>query len=392
MKTLLQILMVTMLNLRNIPHRLGSSSVIVIGMAGVVAVLVSILAMAAGAEKAISHTGRPDRAIVLHASAISELLSNMSRSEAVAVPDAPGTAKDGRGLALASAETLVVVELPQSNGMSSNVTLRGVGGAVSGVRPEVHITEGRAFEPGSHELMVGKAAQAIFSSLRVGSQTTIGGYPWTVVGVFESGGDAHESELLADNETVLSAFHRENFQSVLVRLGSADDFATFRDALAKNPQVAVSVARESDFYAEQSRPFSTMLAAIAYVVGGIMAVGAFFGAINSMYSAVSTRKVEIATLRAIGFNSGPIVISIFVESLLLAVQRAHREHERRRRGARSISLLHDRHPRSGGARDGLGLPHRHGRGALSRHTCSPLVRRGGAAWQLVSSEFTGFQD
>jgi putative ABC transport system permease protein len=319
MNSILQIYAVTLMNLRNLTQRLGSSCVIVIGMAGVVAVLISILAMATGAEKAIAKTGSMDRAIVMHAGSLSELLSNMSRAEAVGVQNDRALAKDKEGKALASAETIVLVEMKQKTGPSSNVTLRGVGPQIFALRPEIKIINGRAFRPGVRELLVGKAAQAIFGTLELGSQTTINGQAWTVVGQFESGGDTRESELLADNETVLSAFRREGFQSVSVRLTSADSFDAFRDSLTGNPQLLVSVVREADYYAQQSKPLANTLTIVAYLVGGIMAVGAFFGAINSMYSAVSTRTVEIATLRAIGFSSVPIVISIFIESLLLAL-------------------------------------------------------------------------
>jgi len=288
-------------------------------MAGVVAVLISILAMASGAEKVVAKTGSDDRAIVLAGGAISELLSNLSRAETIAVQDAPGVAKDQDGKPIVSAETVVLVEMKQQVGSPSNVTLRGASTQLFKLRPEIKVIEGRPFQPGTHELIVGKAARAIFSGLGVGSTTQINGQAWMVVGVFESNGDSRESELLADNETVLSAFRRESFQSVSVRLKSGDDFAAFRSSLTSNPQLAVSVTREANYYAEQSKPFANTLSVIAYLVGGIMAVGAFFGAINSMYTAVSTRTVEIATLRAIGFRSGPIVVSIFIESLLLAL-------------------------------------------------------------------------
>lgn len=314
-----QIITVTLMNLRNIPQRMGSAWVIVMGMAGVVAVLVSILAMANGAENAVSKTGSPDRAIILHAGAMSELLSNISRAEAVSIQDEPGIARDKDGKALASAETIVLVEMMQKAGTHSNVTLRGVGSQIFALRPEIRITGGRAFQPGVRELLVGRAAQSIFQRLDIGAKTTINGQLWTVVGTFESNGDSHEAELLADNETVISAFRRDSFQSVSVKLASADGFNAFRNALAANPQLAVSAVRESEYYAQQSKPFASTLATIGYLVGGIMAVGAFFGAINSMYSAVSTRTVEIATLRAIGFRSTPIVVSIFIESLLLAL-------------------------------------------------------------------------
>ncbi len=319
MNAILQIFTVTLMNLRNIPQRLGSSMVIVIGMASVVAVMISILALANGAQKAVARTGSSDRAIVLHAGALSELLSNMSRGEVMGVQDAPGVQKDKDGKSIASAESIVLVEMKQKEGPSSNLTLRGVGAQWSLLRPEIKIIEGRAFNAGLRELLVGKSAKTIFGGFELGSKTKINGLDWTVVGVFESDGDTHESEILSDSETVLSAFRRESFQSVLVKLNSATDYPAFRDALASNPQLLVSASPESEYYAQQSRPFAQTLSSVAFLVGGIMAIGAFFGAINSMYSALSTRTVEIATLRAIGFGSTPIVISIFIESLLLAL-------------------------------------------------------------------------
>jgi len=319
MNFLRQIFTVTLMNLRNIPQRIGSASVIVMGMAGVVAVLVSILAMANGAENAVSKTGSPERAIVMNAGAMSELLSNISRAEAVAIQDTAGLARDANGNALASSESLVLVEMMQKAGTSSNVTLRGVGSQIQALRPELRITSGRMFQPGVRELVVGSAALSIFHGLEVGARPTINGQVWTVVGSFASNGDAREAELLADNDTLVSAFRRDSFQSVSVKLASSEGFAAFRDALAANPRLAVTAVRESEYYAQQSKPFASTLATVAYLVGGIMAVGAFFGAINSMYSAVSTRTVEIATLRAIGFGPSPIVVSIFIESLLLAV-------------------------------------------------------------------------
>jgi putative ABC transport system permease protein len=318
MNSILQMVAVSVMNLRNLPQRLGTSFIIVVGMAGVVGVLVSILAMASGAERAIAKTGREDRAIVLHAGAASELLSHLSRGEVATIEDAPAIARDSLGKPIASADAIVLIELPQRAGGPANLTLRGAGPQLTALRPELKIVEGRLFQAGLLELTVGRAAQRMFAGLDVGNQVKLNNRVWTVVGAFESDGDSHESEVLSDAETVVSAFNRDALQSVSVRLRSAQDFAAFRDALAANPRLRVSVAREADYYAEQSRPLARALRAVAYLVGAIMAVGAFFGAMNSMYSAVSTRTVEIATLRALGFAARPVVVSIFMESLLLA--------------------------------------------------------------------------
>jgi putative ABC transport system permease protein len=215
---------------------------------------------------------------------------------------------------------VVIVDLPRkSNDAASNVTIRGVGAQAFDVRPEVNLIEGRMFEPGLRELIVGKGAQAQFKGLDLGHKIELRGSDWTVVGVFTSNGDSHESELMADAETVLSAYQRNLYQSVFAQLESEAAFDAFKKALTSNPQLSVDVKREREYYAQQSEQLSKVMSFVAYVVGGIMAVGALFGALNTMYSAVSTRSQEIATLRAIGFGSAPVVISVMLEALLLAL-------------------------------------------------------------------------
>jgi len=320
MNSLRQIRAVTWMNLSSIAQRFGTSSVIIVGIAGVVAVLISVLAMATGFQRTIVATGRDDRAIVLRGGSDSELASTLSREATLTVMDAPGIRKDSTGKALASAEAVVIVDMPKkSNDSGANVTIRGIGPAGLTLRPEIHLSAGRMFQRGLRELIVGSGAQAQFKGLDVGSHLALRGSDWTIVGSFQSNGDSHESELLADGETVLSAYRRNLYQSVVVLLASKDSFGVFKSSLTTNPQLSVDVMREHDYYAKQSQRMSSVLSFIAYVVGGIMAVGALFGALNTMYSAVSVRSREIATLRAIGFGASAVVLSVLIEALLLSV-------------------------------------------------------------------------
>lgn len=308
------------INLRNLPQRMWLSAVVVIGIAVAVAVLVSVLAMAAGFHRTVANTGRADRAIVLRGGSISELGSTLSRDNALTILDAPGVRKDAAGKPIGSAEIVAIVNLPsKSTGSKANVTVRGVGPQLLALRPEIKLVAGRMFRPAVRELIVGVGAAAQFRGLDVGSHIAFRDADWTVVGQFSSAGDAHESEMLGDSETVLSAFRRALFQDVSVLLDSPESFAAFKDALTTNPTLSVDVKRETEYYAEQSKQLSKLLFFIAYFIGGIMALGAVFGALNTMYTAVSTRTLEIATLRAIGFGAGAVVASVLAEALLLGL-------------------------------------------------------------------------
>jgi len=320
MSTLSQITSISAMNLRSVPQRLGTSLVIVIGIAGVVAVLLSVLAMATGIMKTIANTGSPTRAIVLRAGSAAEVGSSITRDQAITILDAPGVLRNAAGKPIASAETLTLVDTPTSDGESwANVTVRGVGAGVLELRPETRIVQGRMFKPAVHELIVGSKAHSQFKALDIGQRIKFANGEWEVVGVFESAGDRHESEIYGDAETLMSAVQRNTYQPVTVQLESAESFETFKTALTTNPTLTVDVKRESDFFAEESRPITRVLSVVAYVVGGIMAIGALFGALNTMYSAVSARAREIATLRALGFGSAAVVISVFVEALALSL-------------------------------------------------------------------------
>ena len=318
MQYLLQSAAVTSLNLKTLPQRLGTSSVIVIGIAGVVAVVVSLLGMVTGLRHSMSSGGHIDRAIVLSTGTTYEVMSNLTREAAELIADSAGVKHQADNRPLASAEALMVVRLPLRQGGSGNLTLRGISQAALLLRPELRLVQGRMFDPALRELIVGRTAARQFRDLRIGRRISLRGTDWTVVGVFEAPGDPHAAELLTGVATLQSAFGRNTFQSVTVQLESAQSFDEFRASLAAQHSLAVDVARESDYYLAQTRSFTELLALIAYIIGGIMAIGAVFGALNTMYCAVATRTVEIATLRALGFGSGSIVTSVLVEALLLA--------------------------------------------------------------------------
>lgn len=320
MSALRQIAAVSAINIRSLPQRIGTSSVVVIGIAGVVAVLISVLAMSTGFLKTLQRTGPDHRAVVLRTGSSAELVSVLTNDAALTIADAPGIKKGSDGRPLASPETLLIVNLKKKDGDNSNAPFRGFTQDGFAVHPEIKMISGRVFRPGLTEMIVGKAAQRLYAGLDLGSSLKLRGAAWTVVGVFDGSGSAHDSELIADKQTLNSAYQRGNGeQSVWVVLDSKDSFQTFKDAITANPQLQVDVSTEEEFTAQQASVITTILKVVAYFVGGIMAVGAIFGALNTMYSAVSTRSREIATLRAIGFGPAPVVISVFVEALLLAL-------------------------------------------------------------------------
>jgi putative ABC transport system permease protein len=314
-----QIVAVTGMGLRAIPDRVGASLVIVIGMALVVGVTISILSMSVGFMRTVHNTGRIDRAIVLSRGSQYEFESAISRDNMLTIADAPGIKIGSDGKPIVSAEHLTAVLVTKkSDGLDAYVSLRGVGPEAFALRPEIKLVSGRMFLPARHELIVGKSALAQFEGLEVGGQVPLPEGDWTITGSFESNGDEHESELLADSETVLSAMRANTFHSVTIMLQRPESLEVFQTAITTNPTLGVDVTRETQFLAAQSKYLNTFLTMIAYVVGGIMGLGATFGALNTMYSAISSRAIEIATLRAIGFSGAAVVVSVLVESLVLA--------------------------------------------------------------------------
>jgi putative ABC transport system permease protein len=314
-----QVLAVTRLGVSSIPGRLGPSLVIVVGLAGVVAVFTALLAMSAGFQSTLEATGRDDVALVLRGGSQAELNSGLSRDEATIIKQAPGIARDGSGQAIASAELMVIAELLKTGAkLGSNVAIRGVEPAAFALRPQVQITSGRRFRPGLKELIVGSAVTQQFQGAGLGQTLRMRGSEWMIVGVFKSG-DANESELWADVEVAGAAFGRNGFSSVRAKLEDPSAMQTLKDALSADPRVNVDVESEQQYFGGQTKQFRQTIGGLAFVVTLIMALGATFAALNTMYAAVGTRAREIATLRAIGFRPVPVVVSIMIESLMLAL-------------------------------------------------------------------------
>lgn len=315
-----RIFSISLFNLRSLPARMGAAIAAAVGIAGVVAVLTGVLAIASGFRQAMTVSGSPDAAIVLRTGADSEMTSGLSRDDVRLIADAPGVVRTDAGPA-ASAELFVIIDLPKrSTGTSANVPLRGVGPAAFTVRGNIEMVEGRRFELGKNEVMVGAGAARSFAGLDVGQSLKIGQNTWLVVGVFTAGGGIAESEIWTDAAVLQPAYNRpEGFQSMYVRLESEGAFPDFKDALTTNPQLKIKAARLSEHYAEQSSMTSDFIMGMGVFIAVMMAMGALFGALNTMYSAVSARTREIATLRAIGFGAAPVVVSVLVESLALAL-------------------------------------------------------------------------
>ncbi len=315
-----QLFAVLSMSLQTLPQRFGASSVIVIGIAGVVAVLVSVLAMAAGFRHTLADSGRADRVIILRGGSDAELNSNLTREDIDIISNAPGLAKDSSGKALLSSELVSVVNVPKRDtGTDANVTLRGVGLKVAEVRPELKIVTGRMFHPAVREVIAGLGATRQFRGLSPGSVLHFRNADWTVTGVFTTNGDVHESELFADVDTVGSSLERTGYSSAIGLLTSASAFTAFKDALTTDPQIKVDVQRETEYYAAQSKQLTDTINAVGNTVAIIMAIGAMFGALNTMYTAVAARGLEIATLRAIGFGALPVLLSVMIEAVLLSL-------------------------------------------------------------------------
>lgn len=311
---------VTELGIATVPQRLGSASVVVVGIAGVVGVLVALLAMAQGFEATLKSTGSNDTVIVLRSGSQTEINSALDHDTAILVGDEPQVMRDAHGQPLASPELVVITSLPKkSTGLDANVEVRGIGERGWALRPDVRIIAGRRFTPGLREIMVGKSAAEEFGNTAIGSKLNLGGQPWTVVGEFDTG-DELNSEVWADADVVASAYRRgSGHNSVLVRLKSPHDLDAFKAALASDPRFKVDALTTLDYYSRQSDRLSHFLRILGTIVASIMAVGAIFGALNTMYAAVATRTREIATLRAIGFRGGPVVVSVLIETVLLAL-------------------------------------------------------------------------
>jgi putative ABC transport system permease protein len=320
MKFLRQTGQLILINLKSIPGRWGATLVIVVGLAGVVGVVTALQSMSAGMVATLRATGSPNRAIVLKGGSNSELSSFITRDQAVVIEQAEAVAKGDDGRALASGELILIAERPlRRSKTDSNVSMRGVGPAGFAMRPEVRIVDGRPFRPGLQEIIVGVKALEQFTGLEVGSTVQIRGSQWTVVGTFSANGDAHESEIWIDIETAQSAFRRNGYSSMLVQLSAPSAFTPFKDSLTADPRLQVDVLNEIDYFASQSRSFTRVIGVLVTVVGIIMGLGAVFAALNTMYSAVAARTVEIATLRALGFSGRVVVVATIAEAMTLAL-------------------------------------------------------------------------
>lgn len=315
-----QLAALTAFNLRTLPRRTGSALAALVGIAGVVAVLVGVLSIREGFRGAMTAAGDDDRALVMRSGADSEMMSILFRNDLNAVASAPGVAREGNA-PLVSPELFVIVNLPlRSTGSDANVPMRGVEPIAMDVRPEVKIVEGRMFGWGKNEVIVGRGALHEFSGIDLGSTIKLGSVRWDVVGVFEAKGGLPESEIWTDVAVLAPAYQRGNtFQSLLVRLSSPGSFQELKDALTSDPRLNVRVVREQEFYAEQSRVIQLLITGLGTVISLMMGFGAVFGALNTMYTAVASRTREIGTLKALGFGSAAVILSILIESLLLAV-------------------------------------------------------------------------
>ena len=320
LRSLRQAAALILFGMKSLPSRIAQSMVIVLGVAGVVAVLLAVLGISGSLQRVVAGSGRPDRALVLRTGAKSESQSMLTREEVAAIETAPGIRRNSDGKASVAAEILTeYLVVDTARALRAEVVVRGVDPDAAHIRSEIHLIAGRFMRPGLHEVVVGKNARARYQDLDLDRRIVIAGAPWTIVGVFDSGGDAHGSEVFADAETLMPAIHRNSFNSALVQLDSPDSFQSFENFLTANPAVSVDAYREPAYYQLQSETVLHAWSFVAYVVGGIMALGAMIGAANTMYSSVAARNAEIATLRAIGFRPGAVVAAVLTEALFLAI-------------------------------------------------------------------------
>ncbi len=307
-------------NLRSVRARWVSAIVAVVGIAGTVGVFIAMLALAKGFEKTLVSSGSPQNAIIMRAGSTSEMTGSVTLDQVKIIEDAPQVAREGNQ-PLVTPEVVVIADFPlKSTGTDANVQVRGVPETVLKVRSNIHVVEGHFITPGLSELVVGRNVPSTYSGLDLGSTVKFGGGTWKVVGIFDAGGSAFDSEVWADSRVLADVYKRPNyiFQSVTARLTSPEAFTSFKDTLTSDPRMTVQADREIDYYAKQSRNLATLITVLGSLVAIVMGIGAVFGALNTMYSAVAERSREIATIRAIGFSSGSVVLSFIFEALLIA--------------------------------------------------------------------------
>ena len=307
-------------NFRSVRARWTSTIVAVVGIAGTVGVFVAMLSLARGFRATLVASGSADNALIVRAGATSEITSNVSLDSAKIIQDAPGIAR-GAGGPLVTTEAVLMAPIPLvSTGTDANVELRGVSPNVLEIRRQVKIVQGRMFSPGLTEVVVGKNANTTYSGLTLGNTVGLGSMRWQIVGIFDAGGSSFDSEVWGDGHLLPRAFNRSDtiFQSITVHLSSPDSLASLKDAVSADPRLNVDVTREVDYYSKQSTRMTTLITRLGGFVALIMAIGAVFGALNTMYSAVADRGREIATMRAIGFGGPSVVFSFLVEALLIS--------------------------------------------------------------------------
>lgn len=318
--SLAQVGAITSMNLRNMSQRAASSIVALVGIAGVVTVLIGVLSIAEGFRAVLEISGSPQVAIVLRSGATDEMGSGLSLDQIRTISDSKNVLRDQQG-AVVSPELYVVVDVPLiTTGTAANVPLRGVGPQAAKLRGGFRIIEGTHFTPGKFEVVVGKGASMQFAGMKVGSQLRWGTTNWTVTGIFEDRGSVAESEMWTDASVLQNAYNRGNsYQSMRVKLTSPNAMRAFKDELTSDPRLNVRVFSEKQYYEEQSRILVTLVSTIGKAIAVLMGLGAIFAALNTMYSAVSARTREIATLRALGFGSAPVIVSVLTEALLIGL-------------------------------------------------------------------------
>ena len=307
-------------NFRSVKARWTSAIVAVLGIAGTVGVFVAMLSLARGFRATLVSSGSVDNAIVMRAGATSEMMSGIGLDTIKILQDKPGVARENRE-PLVTSEVVVVAPFPlRSTGTDANVQVRGVSSNVLTVRRNIKVVEGQMFRPGLSELIAGRNATNSYTGLNVGNKVRFGGGEWTVVGIFDAGGSAFDSEVWCDGRVLDDVYKRPNniFQSATVHLTSPDAFQEFKDAVTKDPRLSVDVSREIDYYAKQSQTMTRLITVLGGLVAAVMAIGAIFGALNTMYSAVAERIREIAVMRAVGFGAVSVVFSFLIEAVLIS--------------------------------------------------------------------------
>jgi len=308
-------------NFRSVRARWTSTIVAILGIAGTVGVFVAMLSLARGFKATLVASGSPGNALVMRAGSTSEMMGGITLDSIKIIQDKPGIARNAGGSPMLTQEVVGVIPVPLiSTGTDANVQVRGVSPNVLQVRNFVKIVQGRMFTPGLNELVVGRNASKSYRGLTLGNNIDFAGGHWQVVGIFDANGSAFDSEVWCDSQILNQVLKRPAniYQSATVHLESPDTFQEFKDAATSDPQLNVDVWREIDYYAKQSTTMTRLITVLGGLVAIIMAIGAVFGALNTMYSAVSERGREIATMRAVGFSSFNVILSFLFEALVIS--------------------------------------------------------------------------